>query len=246
MAAKDSFEDIFKDKERVLVIMSHPDDAEAFAAGTIARLTKSGIKVRVVKMTSGGRGSKAKSYADGELMNLRESEDAQSMKVLGIKPEDSIYFRIVDGEVENDLTTIGKISQQIRIFKPDLVITQNPDDIIAERKDGLSRVNHRDHRNTARSVIDAIYPYARDNSSFPEHIAEGLTGHTVTEVLLADAHNHPQEVFIDITDVIEIRKEALSCHASQFNEETLKRVAYQMPLNEDGKYYERFRYAKIR
>ncbi len=226
--------------------MSHPDDAEAFSGGTIARLTAAGVQVRVVKMTSGGRGSRENSYKNGELTALRESEDTASMKVLGVAEEDSIYLRLQDGGIENNVETIEKIAKQIRIFKPDLVITQNPEDIIEERREGMSRVNHRDHRNTGMSTIDAVYPYSRDRASFPEHLEEGIEPHTVHELFLVDAHNHPQEIFIDITSTVDQRFEAAKCHASQFDGATARRVAYDMPVKEGEKYFERFRYAKVR
>ena len=47
---KDSFKKVFGGKKKVLVVMAHPDDAELYAGGTIARLVGSGIRVRVVKM----------------------------------------------------------------------------------------------------------------------------------------------------------------------------------------------------
>jgi len=55
---KDSYDDIFKDKERILVVFAHPDDAEIYCGGTIARLTKDNKEVRVVKVTSGNKGSR--------------------------------------------------------------------------------------------------------------------------------------------------------------------------------------------
>jgi LmbE family N-acetylglucosaminyl deacetylase len=139
------------------------------------------------------------------------------------------------------------VAQQIRLFKPDVVITHNPEDIIAERKDGMSRVNHRDHRNTGRSVIDACYPYSRDISFFPEHFSDKeAASHKVVELLIADSHNHPAERFIDVTEFMDDRKKAIASHKSQFDDGAVERVTYTAVLNEDGKYFERFRYAKIR
>ena len=247
MTVKDSYTKVFAEAKRVMVVMSHPDDAEVFAAGTIARLVKSGVRVRVVKMTSGSRGSRQNKYKDGELSNLRESEDTASMAVLGVLPEDNIYFQIEDGEVENDLKTIGRVAEQIRLFKPDVVITQNPDDIITTRRDGTSHVNHRDHRNTARSVIDAAYPYARDISFFPEHFKNSeAQSHKVERILLSDSHDHPEELFIEVTSVMETRKAAISCHKSQFDPEVIERVTYHILHKQGKKYFERFRYAKVR
>ena len=40
----DSFNKIFSNKERILIVMPHPDDAEIYCGGTIARLTSEGKK----------------------------------------------------------------------------------------------------------------------------------------------------------------------------------------------------------
>lgn len=55
---KDSYPEIFATKTKVMFVMAHPDDAEIYAGGTIARLVADGKTVRIVKMTSGNKGSR--------------------------------------------------------------------------------------------------------------------------------------------------------------------------------------------
>ena len=107
-----------------------------------------------------------------ELQKIREKEDTESMKTLGIKSEDNIYLRMGDGKVENNLDIIGQLAKQIRIFQPDLIITHNPEDIIVRFDKDVNWFNHRDHRHTGQIVIDASYPYTRDILFFPEHFQD--------------------------------------------------------------------------
>src|SRR3989338_4348741 len=113
MTVTDSFNEIFGNKNRILVIMPHPDDAELYCGGTIARLVGEDKRVRIVKVTSGDRGSKQEKVSAQKLRSIREKEDREAMKVLGIRDDDNIYLGIGDGEIENDLPTIGKIAYQI-------------------------------------------------------------------------------------------------------------------------------------
>lgn len=41
-----------------MFVFSHPDDAELYSGGLIARLSDSGKRVRVVKVTGGDKGSR--------------------------------------------------------------------------------------------------------------------------------------------------------------------------------------------
>ena len=72
---------------------------------------------------------------------------------------------------------------------------------------------HRDHRITGRVTLDAVFPYARDHLSYPEHKAEGLEPHAVKEVLLWGSEE--PDTFMDISDTFEVKMAALGCHASQ-------------------------------
>lgn len=217
MKIKDSFNRIFGTKSRILVIMPHPDDTELYCGATVSRLIKSGKKVRVIKMTYGDKGCKDQDITKGEMTRVRKMEDWQAMKVLGIKDEDNIYLGLGDGEVEHDLPTIEKVVYQIRQFKPELIITTNPEDMIIRFDKDVNWVNHRDHRHTGRIAVDAAYPYARDLLFFPEQLKDkGLGFHACKEFLFTDVYNHPDLVYIDVTDYTQDRSNALAAHTSQY------------------------------
>ncbi len=242
---EDKFSVVFENVQKVLVVMAHPDDAEVFCGGTIARLIASGRDVRVVKVTSGNRGSRDNDYSMESLANERSHEDMNACNILGVTDENSIHLGVNDGEVENSMEVIGKIAKEIRVFKPDLVITHNPEDIIIHFAKGENWVNHRDHRNTGKSTIDAAYPYSRDNLFFPEQLTDGVTPHSVSQFLIADYYNHPDSVDIDITEFMEKKTKALSAHTSQFTSEKAEELISFMTSREgeEGK-FERFRFVK--
>lgn len=141
--------------------------------------------------------------------------------------------------------TIGKIAYQIRSFKPDLIITTNPEDMIIRYGKNVNWVNHRDHRNCGKSVIDAAYPYARDLLFFPEHFKQnGINSHKTAEFLLTDYYNHPDLVYIDVTDYIDTRIKAHAAHSSQYSLKDARESANFFTKSESfgTRRFERFRY----
>lgn len=242
---KDSFDQIFKDIKKVMVVMAHPDDAEVFCGGTVARLISSGVTVQTVKVTSGNRGSRDNDYSLESLAKERLEEDQKAAAVLGITKEHNVHLGVNDGEVENNIPTIGLIANEIRKFKPDLIITHNPEDIIIRFNEGENWVNHRDHRNTGKSTIDAAYPYSRDNLFFPEQLQNGVNPHSVTRFLLVDYYDHPDCIDINITDFLTKKTDALSAHTSQFSREKAEGLINFL-ANRQGEEqkFERFRYVQ--
>ncbi len=241
----DASQRVFNGKKKILAVFSHPDDADFFAGGTIARLCADGKEVRVVKMTSGNKGSKQNEFTEESLTETREAEDSEAMRILGVKDENSIYLRLGDGEVDNTNVTIGLIVNQIRQFKPDLIITHNPEVSVVRFTKEISHVNHRDHRNTGQSTIDAVYPYSRDILFFPEQLKE-VTSHSVHELLLTDSYNHPDEVSINITDSYLKRVEALRQHVSQFAGDRAKDLSDMYTHNDKAEgNWERFRHVVV-
>ena len=136
--------------------------------------------------------------------------------------------------------------REIRLFKPDIMVTTNPEHMIIRFAKDQNWGNHRDHRNTARAALDAAYPYSRDISFFPEQFKQkGVSSHMVTEFLLCDYYDHPDVVCIDVTDTVQTRIRAHAAHSSQYSLADARDSAdffTQKPFPGSRRRYERFRY----
>jgi LmbE family N-acetylglucosaminyl deacetylase len=189
---------------RVLVITAHPDDSEFGAGGTIARLARDGSDVTYVIVTNGNKGSSDRAMTPARLADIRAEEQWSAARTLGVARVEFLGYP--DGEVEDTRDLRRDITRQIRRWRPDLVITQNP-----QRTYNLGG-SHRDHRITASVVLDCVYPLARDHMAFPELMPDHEP-HKVRQVYLMQWEN-PQMV-IDITETIDVKLKALACHQSQ-------------------------------
>ena len=194
----------------VLVVTPHPDDAESQAGGTIARWAGEGRKVVLVVCTNGDKGTGDRSIAPEELVKTREKEQVESANVLGLA--DVVFLRQPDQGLEDTSEFREKIVRQIRLHKPQTLVTVDPN---------RSYLRHRDHYFAGRVALDAVFPYARDHLAYPEHLAEGLEPHKVTEVYLWGAEE--PDTFVDVTDTFEVKFRALHCHASQVGPPTEER-----------------------
>lgn len=241
---EDSYRKIFEKKERVMFVFSHPDDAEIYCGGTIARLVSDGKKIKLIKMTTGNKGSRQELISESELARTRENEDREALKTLGLTSDDSVNLNLGDGRVENNLKTIELLVREIRKFKPELIVTHNPEKVLIRDLDGFFYVNHRDHRNTATSVIDASYPYSRDRLFFPDQIEQGLGSHSTLEYLFVDSWGDVDIVGIEVSGYIDKRVEAIACHKSQYSVEDAQKSTDFFALTDGGKRYEQFRYVE--
>jgi LmbE family N-acetylglucosaminyl deacetylase len=191
--------------ERVLVVTAHPDDPEFGAGGTVAKLVKEGREVTYVIVTNGNKGSGDRTTTSERLVPVREQEQRNAARVLGVERVEFLGYE--DGEVEDTRPFRLDITRQIRRWRPDLIITQNPN---------RTHTNfygwHRDHRITAGVVLDCVYPLARDHLSFPELLPE-YEPHKVGEVYLVQWEQ--PGLVVDITDTMNLKLKAASCHASQ-------------------------------
>jgi len=194
--------------QRVLVVTAHPDDSEFGAGGTVAKLVKEGKQVSYCILTNGNKGSGDRSMTPERLVKIREEEQRNAARVLGVEAIDFLGFP--DCELEDTRESRMAVTASIRRHRPDLVIAQNP---MRTRNLGAS---HRDHRTAAGIALDCVYPLARDHLAFPELMAQGLEPHKVKEVHLMWWET--PEVVVDISDTIDLKLKALACHASQMKD----------------------------
>ena len=122
-----SYEDIFKNKKKILFVTAHPDDVDVTYAGTIAKLREDKKEVFVVVVTNGARGSRENKISEEELAKIRENEQINALSCVGVPKENFATLNYKDGEAENNMELIGKIAYYIRKFKPEIVITQDPE-----------------------------------------------------------------------------------------------------------------------
>lgn len=208
----DAYDGVFGRKSRILLVFAHPDDMEINCGGLVARLSSDKKAIRLICLTAGEKGVRDSQIEIARFKSIRERALIEAASVAGIASREVICFDLGDGCIEDNLTNIGRIVEQIRVFQPDIVITHNPAGRIHTVDGSYYYVNHRDHRITGSLTLDAIYPYSRDWAFFPEHQSLGLKGHIVNEVLFGDSFDDKTATAFAITDHIETKREALRIH----------------------------------
>ncbi len=190
--------------ERVLVVAPHPDDAEIGCGGTVARFTREGVAVHYLIATNGDKGTEDPNLTNADLARIRDKEQRDAAAMLGVAGV--TILQNGDGELVDGRELLGEITRHIRLIRPDIVLTTDPF--------RTTFYIHRDHRITGMVTMDAAFPFARDRLHFPEHADDGLEPHKTTDVYFWGTE-HP-DIFVDITDTIDLKIEATILHASQF------------------------------
>jgi LmbE family N-acetylglucosaminyl deacetylase len=196
------------DKEassRVLVVAAHPDDPEYGCAGTVTKWASEGKEVAFLLLTSGDKGSKDPAVRPGQLASIREREQEEAARELGVR--EVIFQRHPDGLLENTMGLRRELAGIIRARRPHIVFTIDP---------WRHYQTHPDHRAAGLAAMDAVYA-AKEVNLFPEQLVAPIEPWRVKEVYLfwTDAPNYWE----DIGCCIERRIAALGRHASQVDDE---------------------------
>jgi LmbE family N-acetylglucosaminyl deacetylase len=204
-----------QEKKVAMVIVAHPDDAEFATAGTVATLVRDGWDVYYVICTdaTGGGSDNATDVGPAAkrlISDTRKSEQRAAGVVLGLK--DVFFLDYPDGQLQPTIELRRDLVRLLRTYRPSRVFCQSPErtwtPILI-----LGRY-HSDHLAAGQATLAAIYPMSQNPWDFPELLDEGLLPHKISEIYIAGAPNINH--FVDVSDVMEIKIEALLCHASQF------------------------------
>jgi LmbE family N-acetylglucosaminyl deacetylase len=195
--------------ERAMFIYAHPDDIEFGVAGTAAKWIKAGSEVIYVLLTDGNVGSHADGLSQAELAKIRRAEQVAAAELVGAK---CVFLGHDDGLLQPTLEIRKELVRLIRQYRPVAVVCGDPtlyfpsDDYI----------NHPDHRAAAQLALDAVFPASEMAMLYPDLADEGLSGHKVNYVYVNwGAENN---VYIDISDTIDLKIDALRQHKSQLGE----------------------------
>ncbi|MFD1826443.1 MULTISPECIES: PIG-L deacetylase family protein [Mumia] len=136
-----------EDWETALAVVAHPDDMEFGAAAAVARWTAQGKRVIYCMVTSGEAG------IDGMepevTRTVRTAEQIESARIVGV---DTVEFLgLPDGIVEYGVPLRRVIARQVRVHRPDIVITGN---FHPTFPNGF--LNQADHIAVGRATVDAV------------------------------------------------------------------------------------------
>jgi LmbE family N-acetylglucosaminyl deacetylase len=191
---------------RAMAVYAHPDDPEVSCGGTLARWAAAGAEVHVVVCGAGDKGSSDPTVDPAALAEQRAAEVAAAGAVLGLAGHH--LFGIPDGEIDNTVELRGRLVRLLRDLKPDAVVCPDPTAVFF----GSSYFNHRDHREVGWATLDAVAPAATGPHYFPD----AGPPHQVGTVYLSGTLE--PDVWVDITDHVDAKAEALMRHESQMGE----------------------------
>lgn len=189
-----------------MTIFAHPDDAEFTVSGTLAKWTRAGCEITLVLCTSGNVGTHDGQYTSASLAKTREKEQKDAAKLLGVKH--SVFLRHDDCQLQPTLELRRELVREIRKYRPEVVICGSPNGWLY----GSDYVNHPDHRAAAAAALEAVFPCAEMELLWPE---AGLA-HKVQAVYVGSTDD--PDVWIDITDTLDLKLESLRAHASQMGD----------------------------
>lgn len=192
-----------------LVVYAHADDAEYGLAGTVAAWARQGVAVTYCMVTNGASGSSDRDMTRARLTEIRAREQQDACDVLGVK--ELIQLGYEDGYLEVNLDLRKAITRVVRQVRPDIVLT--PHD---PRQRILSNIyiNHNDHLAVGECVLRAMNADASAGLMFPELWREEDLEPFKPKALMM-AHFLEGDTFVDISETIDVKVDALGKHVSQ-------------------------------
>lgn len=190
----------------ILVVTAHPDDVDFGAAGSVATWTSAGAEVTYCVVTDGDAGGFDPAVPRTEIAGIRRAEQAAAASVVGV--DEVIFLGYPDGRLEATIGLRRDLARIIRQVRPERVVCQSP-----ERLWERIFASHPDHLAAGEATLCAVYPDARNPFAFPELAEEGLEPHTVAEVWMMASPR--VGTFVDVTDTLDKKLEALRAHVSQ-------------------------------
>ncbi|HEX4820214.1 MAG TPA: PIG-L deacetylase family protein [Acidimicrobiales bacterium] len=193
--------------ERVLVVTAHPDDVDFGAAGSIATWVSQGIEVSYCIVTNGDAGGFDPEVPRADIAGIRQAEQRAAAAAVGVT--DVTFLGYPDGALYVTHELRRDISREIRRVRPQRVVSQSP-----ERNFERIYASHPDHLAAGEATIRAVYPDARNPYAHLSLAEEGFDAWTVGEVWIMGG-GAGASTFVDITEAIDKKVDALRCHVSQ-------------------------------
>jgi len=194
---------MLKEPQKVLVIAPHPDDEVLGVGGTISRFSENNIEVSVLIIS----GHLPPLY-DYNCFKITKIEAEKSFKIMKVSNWKFLEIPATTLHQIPVATLNSQINDFIKLVEPEWVFVPFPD-------------RHIDHR----TVFDASIVCCRPNTKkFPKMI---LAYETLSETHWNVPGIEPvfaPDFFIDITENLQQKNEALSCYDSQIENNSTRSV----------------------
>jgi LmbE family N-acetylglucosaminyl deacetylase len=189
---------------RALAIYAHPDDPDVSCGGTLAAWAAAGCEVHALLCTDGGKGTTDPDADPLDLVARRALEAGEAAARIGLAGQEFLGYP--DGELADDAEFREAVVEAVRRLRPEAVLCPDPTAVFF----GQEYFNHRDHRICGMVALDAVSPAA----ALPRYFPRAGAAHQVDTVLLSGTLE--PDVWVDISETISRKGEAVGCHRSQF------------------------------
>jgi len=172
---------------KIIAIGAHADDIEISCGGTIAKAVAKGHKVLMVVMTTS-------EYTDytGKVLRSREEAAEEGKKAAEILRAELRILNFPTKDVPYNSKSVEALDEIFNEFQPDIILTHWPHD------------THQAHQATALASISAAR-YFNTILMYEPMMPSGRS-----------YHGFRPQVYIDISQYNDIKKEALKAHKSQY------------------------------
>lgn len=176
-------------------ITAHPDDVELSFGGTLLVHKEMGYKTGIVDLTEGELGTRG-------TPEIRAQEAQEAGEVLGLSARENL--RLPDGFFENNKANQIKVIEQIRRYRPKIVITNATYD------------RHPDHVRGSQLVETAFFisGLKEVKTQWGGKSQEAYRPEKLYFCIQSIAKE--PDLVVDISSVIEKRREAINAFKSQF------------------------------
>jgi len=183
----------------ILAFGAHPDDIEISCGGTLLRYRSERKNIAIVDLTQGELGTRGSAQ-------IRMQESKEASQKLGLT--ERVNLGMPDGFFEESEASLRSIIQEIRHFKPQLILANSVRD------------RHPDHARAAALVARAAFLSGLPKIA-TEREGKPQEAYRAPQLMhyIQDMYLEPDIVF-DVTAFAEEKIELVKCYASQFYDPT--------------------------
>jgi LmbE family N-acetylglucosaminyl deacetylase len=142
--------------------------------------------------------------------------------------QETVFLRYPDGELEPSMALRKDLTRVIRRHKPEVVVVGDATGWFY----GNEYINHPDHRAAAEAATYAVFPSAGTRMIFADLLEEGLEPHNVKRLYIHG--NEKPDTWIDISETLDKKIEALKKHVSQIDTHDVDQWMHEW-AEEEGK-----------